>query len=245
MFGLCLTTRVSFWAVKGLRPSGTGVYLLLYIILGAAGLVWALAELRLRLTDDSTDSDLEIVRVDVQAGSDDDRFPVLDITVRNRGAVSAVIHELRVWDVEIWRFGLTGRGMPGLVASWRYNVDLDGEGPQTFRLSHVVDPRASDRFEVRVGTTNHEALPGVFLYKFRAALIVDRRRQQLSLGEFLVKIPLPRRILGFHTTSPTRQDVLEQVARAQMIADRVANRVIVQTEARDVLAEVLAEGDKL
>ncbi len=30
-----------------------------------------------------------------------------------------------------------------------------------------------------------------------------------------------------------------------MIAGRVADRVIVQTEARDVLAEVLAEGDKL
>jgi len=245
LFGLCLATLVGFWAVKDLRPSGDAVYLALYSILGGTGLIWVLAELQLRHAHGSADSDLEVVRVDVQAGSDDDKFPILDITVRNRGAVSAVIQELHVYDVEVWRFGLTGRAMAGLVASWRYNIDLDGDGPQTFRLSQVIDPRSSDRFEVRVGTTNHEALPGVFLYKFRAALIVDARRQQLSLGEFLVKMPLPRRIRGLHTTSPTRQDVVEQVARAQVLAGRVTDGVIVQTEAQDVLTEVLAEGEKL
>lgn len=245
LFGVCITTLVGFWAVKGLRPSENGIQAILVGVLGVTGLLSGFLEWRLRRARGSPNADLELVRADVHAGTDDDKFPVLDITVSNRGAVSGVIHEFHVWDVEIFRFGLNGRAMPGLVASWRYSIDLDGDGPQTFHLSQVVGPGDSDRFEVQVGTTNQEALPGVFLYLFRAALIIGGRHQELSLGSFLVKMPLPRRILGFHGVSPTRQDVVDQMARARALGDRIATGVVVQAEARDVLDEVLAEGEKL
>ena len=48
-----------------------------------------------------------------------------------------MIHEFHVCDVEIFRFGLNGRAMPGLVASWRYSIDLG----ETFRGEHNPDGR--------------------------------------------------------------------------------------------------------
>ena len=75
LFGLCLTTLVGFWAVKDLRPSENGVYVVLVGVLGVTGLISAFVELELRRTRESPNSDLEVVHVDVQARTDDDKFP--------------------------------------------------------------------------------------------------------------------------------------------------------------------------
>lgn len=184
------------------------------------------------------DSELELVRVDVHPGSEDDPFPVLDITARNRGTVSAVIHELVIRDVEVWAFrpGLRPSALP---VSWRYDVDLGGDQRRVHRVSQAVGGGEADRFEVRLGTSEPiYPFVGHFLYLFHAALVIDANRHELPLGSFLVRLPQPMQLQGSFNAGLDEHELRDLETRARKLALRVATEVTVQAEALQALDEL-------
>lgn len=182
-------------------------------------------------------SDLEVVRVDIT--TDQDLSPVLDVTVRNRGMASAMTHELVVDGIEVWTFPRAVRPSARPV-SWRYEIDLGVGGDQVHRISQEVRGGEGDRFEIRLGTSE-PIFPfvGGFLYLFRAVLRVDATRTELVLGRFLVRVPQPMRVLGYHGAGRSQEELQDHREKAKRLVERVSRGILVQDRAQGILDEVL------
>lgn len=88
---------------------------------------------------------LDIIRVDIVPDTDDDPFPLLGITVCNRGGATAVLHELLIEDTKVWVFARRG-GPRARPVSWTYGIDIGAEPPQHWRISQSIESDDTDCF---------------------------------------------------------------------------------------------------
>jgi hypothetical protein len=176
--------------------------------------------------------------VTVRPGEQRALYTTLEIMLRNRGAAVAVVHEMVVDGIEVWPFPLTVRPS-AIPVSATYDADLGHAPTEVVQLAQQIKPDAADRFKVRLFTSK-PIYPwvGGFLYLFSVRLIVDQARTELPLGRFLVRIPQPMRILGYHGVRPEPR-LAELIAKAQKLEEIVAKDVIVQPEAQAVLNELI------
>lgn len=241
-FLLCIGVLATFWAVKGAAPSSSLAELLLYCAAALTALIWVLIEISQRRHVQR--AELDVVRVDIVSGTEADRFPLLDITVCNRGGATAVLHELVIEDTEVWVFA--GRGGPSArPVSWTYDIDVGAEPPQRWRISQSVGPNDTDRFEVRLGLSRwHPPGKGLFIYTFRASVILDREARPVQIGTCVAVIPQPIRILGYHRYPLTDQELAALDTRAEQLASVIADAAVVQPRVTDSFAEVRDEIDK-
>jgi hypothetical protein len=184
------------------------------------------------------DSDLELVRVDFLHGSDGDRFPMIDVTLRNMGQIAAVIHEFVVNDAETWEFPapVSPSAMP---VSWTFDVDLGRSREQRHRISQVVEGQGADRFAVRLGTSVAcYPFVGAFLYTFRASLTVNASRSQVELGHFLVSLPQPMTVMGTFSPGLSRDDARHLKSTLSRLRDQLTDDTFIDERAREALSEI-------
>jgi hypothetical protein len=141
-----------FWTVKGATPSSSDAELALYSVTTLTALIWIVIETAQRRHIQR--AELELIRVDIVPGFGDDRFPLLDITVCNRGGATAVLHELLIEDTKVWVFARRG-GPSARPVSWTYDIDIGADPPQRWRIFSV---RGAQRFGPLPGTARPLAL---------------------------------------------------------------------------------------
>jgi hypothetical protein len=241
-FLLCIGILLTFWAVKGAEPSSSGAELALYSAAALTALVWMLIEAVHRPRIER--AELDVIRVDIVSGTEDDRFPLLDITVCNRGGATAVLHELLIEDTKVWVFARRG-GASARPVSWTYDIDIGAEPPQRWRISQSVEPNDTDRFQVRLGLSRWQPPgKGLFIYTFRASLILDRDARGVEIGTCVTEIPQPIRIHGYRQYPLTSEELAALDTRAERLASLISDAAVVQPQVTNSFAAVRDEIDK-
>jgi hypothetical protein len=241
-FLLCAGVLLTFWAVKGAAPSSSSSEVALYSVAGLAALGWVATEASQRHYVKR--AMLDIIRVDIVPGTDDDPFPLLDITVCNRGGATAVLHELLIEDTKVWVFARRG-GPSARPVSWTYDIDIGAEPPRHWRISQSVEPNNTDRFQVRLGLSRWQPPgQGLFVYTFRVSLILDKDARAAEVGMCVAVIPQPILILGYHHYPLTVEELTILDTRAEELESLIANAAVVQPQATESFASVRDEIDK-
>jgi hypothetical protein len=112
-------------------------------------------------------------------------FPTLDVKVRNRGSVSALLKRARVEVVDRVQYSDCQLYF-ALAATWTYQVNL--AKPQPIELAQVVPAGGVDRFLFVLG---HELRrPDLHvLYRLRLHLVYDEDDKELVSKDFTVHVP--------------------------------------------------------
>lgn len=182
---------------------------------------------------------LDVVGVDIIDGEDEDRFPRLDVIVRNRGHVAEVIREFAVDHVEMFAFPAP-ENPSALEVTWTYDLDLSRES-HTIRLDppQVVDGSAATRFQVALGTTEPQyPYRGHWLFLFEARMGFGAPTRTVELGTFLASVPQPMQVAGLYRrglAAHERHSLREELARLE---SKLSREVFIHSAASDAIAEI-------
>lgn len=129
----------------------------------------------------NNDSTLKLVDLSLKENpNDNSEFPVLDIKLRNAGAVAAFLKraEIEILDRVQFEDCVQYSAEP---MSWSYQLNLDSGSP--FPLSQVVPSGGVDRFGIVIGHSVTGASTHVF-YKLRLVIYYDEDDKRLVSKPF-------------------------------------------------------------
>jgi hypothetical protein len=181
---------------------------------------------------DAEEPDVRIVRLDVTNGDPEgESFPLLDISLENRGGVDALIHEARFEEIRTFEFPAPAAPHAEGI-SWEYDVNLGTSEAQTERLSQTVPAGGVDRFAIRLGTDNPiYPFVGNFLYLFRLSLVVGSDDTEIEIGQVLVRLPQPVDVDAYTSFGLTDEQLADLKDELRELEGALEEKAVVHEDA--------------
>lgn len=144
-----------------------------------------------------TDSIVELINVTID---ETERFPKLDIKLRNSGDLVAYLYKLEIDMAEYFQLN-EYRNIDCLPAepSKNYDIMLTEEKKQSFDISQKIPGNDVDRFTVSLATDTGSAyIPAICVFSFR---LYFNNEEYVESGYIVIPITNPKELNGFYVSS--------------------------------------------